>query len=617
MKKKAKVSLKKRIFRFIETISVLVPLFLLIVQPAAAQNVQNFTIDSFSAEYHLSRDDKKVSQLSVKETITATFPETDQNHGIQRALPQTYNNNDLSLKIGSVEDERGAAVSFSQSSSNNNKVLRIGDADTFVHGQKVYVIEYTLANVIRAFDDHDEFYWDINGDQWQQPTTDVNATLSIDDELISTAISDTKYCYAGSLGEKETACTIALEKDGNRVIVKSAANNSLQPAQTLSIIVGFAPGTFTEVQPSRPILIAKISPAVLLPLFTLLWIFIHWRKTGRDPKGKGVIVPQYSVPKEMNPVIASLIVHEEVQLKAISATLISLCVKGYLRMHEIEKKKLIGSKTQYELEIMKPLEGLSDEESKVAKMVFDADEVQSSLEGQRGAVGRRINLSTMDADSKLYLQVESLKTNADKAIVSRGYFVSDPQHAKKRVVYFGVFLLGLSFIALSLFNTLWPLTVGIGISGLLVLLFSRSAPKRTEKGVVMKEYLLGLKKYMELAEKDRIQFLQSPNGAEKVDSTDQTQIVKLYEKLLPYAMLFGIEEDWAKQFAHLYESQNTTPTWYQGRNGFNAAGFAVATHSFGSATSGAFAAPTSSSSSGFSGGGYSGGGGGGGGGGGW
>ncbi len=61
MKKKAKVSLKKRIFRFIETISVLVPLFLLIVQPAAAQNVQNFTIDSFSAEYHLSRDDKKVS----------------------------------------------------------------------------------------------------------------------------------------------------------------------------------------------------------------------------------------------------------------------------------------------------------------------------------------------------------------------------------------------------------------------------------------------------------------------------------------------------------------------------------------------------------------------------
>jgi uncharacterized membrane protein len=617
MKKKAKVSLKKRIFTFIETISVLVPLFLLIVQPAAAQNLQNFTIDSFTSEYHLSRNSENVAQLKVKETISATFPAANQNHGIIRAIPLTYNKNDLQLKLGSVRNEHGEKLSFSESSSNGNKLLKIGDPDITVEGQHIYVIEYTMSNVVRSFDDHDEFYWDINGDQWQQPITSVDTTIYIDDPSIAASINDTKACYAGSYGEKDTACTIAIEKDGDEAVIKSAANNGLQSGQTLSIVVGFASGTFTEVKPNRLLQIAKMSPAVLFPLLTALWIFINWRKTGRDPKGRGVIVPQYTVPDAMNPVIASLVLHEEVQLKAISATLISLCIKGYLRMHEIEKKKLIGSKTQYELEIMKPLEGLSDEESKVAKMVFDADEVQSSLEGQRGAVGRRINLSTMDADSKLYLQVESLKTNADKAIVSRGYFVSDPQHAKKRVVYFGVFLLGLSFIALSLFSTLWPLTLGIGISGLLVLLFSRSAPKRTEKGVVMKEYLLGLKKYMELAEKDRIQFLQSPNGAEKVDSTDQTQIVKLYEKLLPYAMLFGIEEDWAKQFAHLYESQSATPNWYVGRNGFNAAGFAVATHSFGSATSGAFAAPTSSSSSGFSGGGYSGGGGGGGGGGGW
>ena len=97
MKKKAKVSLKKRIFTFIETISVLVPLFLLIVQPAAAQNLQNFTIDSFTSEYHLSRNSENVAQLKVKETISATFPAANQNHGIIRAIPLTYNKNDLQL----------------------------------------------------------------------------------------------------------------------------------------------------------------------------------------------------------------------------------------------------------------------------------------------------------------------------------------------------------------------------------------------------------------------------------------------------------------------------------------------------------------------------------------
>ena len=152
MKKKAKVSLKKRIFTFIETISVLVPLFLLIVQPAAAQNLQNFTIDSFTSEYHLSRNSENVAQLKVKETISATFPAANQNHGIIRAIPLTYNKNDLQLKLGSVRNEHGEKLSFSESSSNGNKLLKIGDPDITVEGQHIYVIEYTMSNVVRSFD---------------------------------------------------------------------------------------------------------------------------------------------------------------------------------------------------------------------------------------------------------------------------------------------------------------------------------------------------------------------------------------------------------------------------------------------------------------------------------
>jgi uncharacterized membrane protein len=85
----------------------------------------------------------------------------------------------------------------------------------------------------------------------------------------------------------------------------------------------------------------------------------------------------------------------------------------------------------------------------------------------------------------------------------------------------------------------------------------------------------------------------------------------LYEALLPYAVVFGQEKEWAQQLATMY-SAGQSPYWYSGDvAAFNAATFAAG---IGSLTS--TAAASSSTSGGSGGGGFSGGGGGGGGGGG-
>ena len=140
-------------------------------------------------------------------------------------------------------------------------------------------------------------------------------------------------------------------------------------------------------------------------------------------------------------------------------------------------------------------------------------------------------------------------------------------------------------------------------------------PARTQKGVELRDYLLGLKEYIKLAEAERFKVLQSPHGelTEKVNINDRQQLIKLYEKLLPYAILFGLEKDWAKEMAVLY--QNESPDWYGSSGMFHAAYFASSVSGLSTASAAAFAPPSSSSGSGFSGG--SGGGGGGGGGGGW
>jgi uncharacterized membrane protein YgcG len=153
-------------------------------------------------------------------------------------------------------------------------------------------------------------------------------------------------------------------------------------------------------------------------------------------------------------------------------------------------------------------------------------------------------------------------------------------------------------------------------------------PVLTDAGAEQRDYLLGMRDYLQLAEADRLRMLQSPEGADRVDVGNHVDLVKLYEKLLPFAVLWGIEDEWSKVLAIHYEAESTSPSWYVSQNAFNSSLFASSLVGLSTAVA-ATATPvvTSSSSSwsgssggsfsgGSSGGGFSGGGGGGGGGGG-
>ena len=87
----------------------------------------------------------------------------------------------------------------------------------------------------------------------------------------------------------------------------------------------------------------------------------------------------------------------------------------------------------------------------------------------------------------------------------------------------------------------------------------------TAKGAETRDHLEGLKVFIEWAEADRIRMLQSPQGAERapIDVNDPRQMLRLYEVLLPYAVVFGQEKEWAEQLAVLYGADGS-PGWYYG-----------------------------------------------------
>lgn len=181
-------------------------------------------------------------------------------------------------------------------------------------------------------------------------------------------------------------------------------------------------------------------------------------------------------------------------------------------------------------------------------------------------------------------------------------------------IFLGIFTLSSSpfFIMSASFGWLF----GILISLLLLFIFAMKLDIRTEVGNEMYTFLLGLKMYINTAEKERIKFHNDPK-----------KYTEVFETLLPYAMIFGLEKKWAEQFEDIY---TTPPEWYQGDfSTFNSIYFLNSLNSFNKGVVTKSSPPSSygssggyrsggwsSGGSGF-GGGSSGGGGGGSGGGGW
>ena len=128
-------------------------------------------------------------------------------------------------------------------------------------------------------------------------------------------------------------------------------------------------------------------------------------------------------------------------------------------------------------------------------------------------------------------------------------------------------------------------------------------PRRTAKGTGTLRRVQGFRRFIEESEKERARFAERQN---------------LFSEYLPYAVVFGATDKWARAFAGI-DGQLPQTNWYVGSYGYFTLGsFNDSMDGFATTTSGTITStPSGSGSSGFGGGGFSGGGGGGGGGGSW
>jgi uncharacterized membrane protein YgcG len=209
-----------------------------------------------------------------------------------------------------------------------------------------------------------------------------------------------------------------------------------------------------------------------------------------------------------------------------------------------------------------------------------------------------------DLKNKFYKDWEKAKKVTYESVVDLGYFPRNPNTVRAIYILIGIVLGGgASFLSASLLGPIG--VISAIVSGLIIVIFGFFMPVKTIKGVLTREYILGLKRYISIAEKERIKFHNAPE-----------KNPELFDKLLPFAMMLNVEKEWAKQFKDIYTQQ---PNWYEGSAGthFNAVILASSIGDFSTTAQSTLTSKPSSASgggSGFSGGGSGGGFGGGGGG---
>lgn len=579
---------------------------------AASDDANDFSYSSWDAVYEVGLDDDGRARMHVTETLVADFPEYDQNRGIVYGLATSFEGASTETRIISVTDENGAPVPYETDEDDGLLYVLTGN-DDYVHGATTYVIEYEMRDVIVATKPTDastpvvdEFYWNLLPLESTQAIGRFRADITFDSEL-SAALTGHTRCYSGVRGA-ESECELQGPQIDGGVASFHVESGARSAGDGVTVAVGFERGTVTQPLARTPEPVADIAPVVAavgaLGLSVGSWVAVS-AFTRKRRVATGIVVAQYDVPTSLPPLLAGAIIPGAKDV--IPAEIVHLAVRGALRIEE-------GAVAE-EPRLRRTPEASRADAS--APDALDTDALQA-LFADADADGV-VDLPA--ADEAFAARMTALQQNGALEAVARG--LTEKARSRGAAILqwcaIGIAAIGLAlgiWAAVSGRLSAIPGVVVISFAAFLVLLSSLYAFSKhsvlTPEGARAYEYLQGVKEFIRVAEADRLRMLQSYSGAERrQDGT--ADVIHVYERLLPYAILFGMEDEWGDVLEQAYSHEQHGASWIgdptslalrMQLTAFMASSHAAATYS----------APASGSSSagGSFGGGFSGGGGGGG-----
>ena len=635
--------------RFLSVILILCSL----VGTVSAQDQKERILD-YHSDITVNRD----GSLDIVETIKVNAAGGNIKRGIYRDFPTVYHHGDhflgrlikkkVPFKIQSVK-RNGESEDWHIAGQRAGKRVYIGREDYLLpQGIHTYEISYRTDKQLLATDNGTLLYWNVTGNFWMFPIESASATIHLPDG----ARMHESLGFTGSMGDTGDSYEVSEESP-----VRFRCTRRLEAGEGFTI-KAYWPSGFVDMKDPGAMGVLKdnlgLFAAFLAFLGAIFYYLLVWFKVGKDPEA-GTVVPLYEPPSGFSPAAVRYLDKLRFDDKAFSASIIHLAVNKCLEINESKKKKfkLIRGESPN-------IDDLETEEVKLFNNLFGSAKTVE-LKNKNHA---KINQAKNDLKKALATKLEKTHFLRNTRYWLPGVFlsilpvllmviaanglagipmaifvciwsvviaviISIYLHTAKGRGFFGYILNPLIIFALA-FGGAWvvmifamggfdygPLLLVVAIICMLMtLLFYHLIKAPTHAGRKVLDHIAGFRKYLSVAEKDRLNLENPPE-----------RTPELFEKFLPYALALDVDQEWSEQFSEILEAASHDPEgspghhhphWYSG----SAGDFSTATAAaLGGAVAGALAAssvsPSSGSSSGGGGGGFSGGGGGGGGGGGW
>jgi hypothetical protein len=404
-----------------------------------------------------------------------------------------------------------------------------------------YDLSYTAKDAVRIYDSGDKLQWIAIDNQRDFPINQATVTVNLP--------PGASFLDIDSAGVEAN-----WQQGDNGQSVQYVAQRRMSTSDRFEIGVEFTHGIVPAEPPAwqaevdrqefydlnvRPALNLGVGLlAVLIALGGPLLVYLLWYTRGRDPNIGPVPDTISEPPDTLSPGVLGSLVDEQADMQDIVATIVDLARRGYLKIEETEEKGFFGlSSKDFVFRKTDQSEGdLRRYEKRIMNGIFPGNRKERELSSLR---------------NKFYKKLPKIQDDLYQELVDNGLFKRRPDKTRAKWTGIGIvalvltFVLGILIVPLSQYAGAFPcLAVSLGMGGVALMVAGRFMPVKTVKGAEATAKWNAFKNY--LAQIDKM--------------SDMGNAAELFEKYLPYAIAFGMNQSFVNKFARLADTP--APGWY-------------------------------------------------------
>ncbi|MDI6872860.1 MAG: DUF2207 domain-containing protein [Actinomycetota bacterium] len=389
-----------------------------------------------------------------------------------------------------------------------------------------WIIEYRISGAIIFAPEYDRLRWNAVSRFREANIASSRVTVrlpeGVDQEAVKTAVNVDPYAPPRKYD---------LGKEDGLLWWEAA---DVPPFTTFTLDVAFPKGLVAVPWAYRRSAGAVgIASGAAIMLGTLAVMLALWWRKAREAGGRRGHVVRYDPPEGLSPAMVGMLVRQSPDVADITATIVDLARRGHLTIFEEERRGIIRRRIFGFQRLNRESTGLLPYEERLLNDLF--------------ASGDRVTED--DLKGKFHTHLQALKEDIIKEVLARGLFSRDPAKLRRTYMHIGWGFLGLSaalyFLLPHLFDPgwLWVPALAPAPAGVIVWAVGWAMPRRSRAGSRAYGEAMGFREYLVTAEKPAPEHMTPEH----------------FEKNLPYALVLGVVEQWARKFEGLHEQP---PTWF-------------------------------------------------------